>query len=225
MALQPFSMSNMILIKCSRTPPKHWASEGIAAAEWSCHTTGQWCPWPGGHEQNRQYNLQHAVCIDFCYISAKLKPKIWASEFVQLDELLQEQGDRTMMLSFNPKAISLVPKSSKSGAMSVSQWSLTQHLFHPVGSSISDGIPSEKALVQYQTINYIHCPHQNHRSGCIYSKNWHSSSFLNHTSKTFTIQPQREFTGEANSSITVVLPWVFSHPAAFLNSWVQCFTG
>ena len=36
----------------------------------------------------------------------------------------------------------------------IGSFRMIQHLFHPVGSSISDGIPSEKALVQYQTINY-----------------------------------------------------------------------
>ena len=38
-------------------------------------------------------------------VPAKLKAKIWAVEFVPLDELLQEKGEKNMMLSFDPEAL------------------------------------------------------------------------------------------------------------------------
>ena len=49
-------------------------------------------------------------------IPMKVKAKIWAREYVQMEELLHETGDTPMMLFFDPEAtlgLTLVPKPFK----------------------------------------------------------------------------------------------------------------
>ena len=81
----------------------------------------------GNKSRNAQYQFTSASIFITADVQNKIKVNIWGGEFVQLDELLQEQGEKTMMLSFDPKAmmgISLVPKLNKRGPRSISQWSL-----------------------------------------------------------------------------------------------------
>ena len=62
----------------------------------------------------------------------KVKAKIWAREYVQMEELLHETGDTPMMLFFDPEAtlgLTLVPKPFKKTPLSIAQWSLAWNRF------------------------------------------------------------------------------------------------
>ena len=62
----------------------------------------------------------------------KVKAKIWAREYVQMEELLHETGDTPMMLSFDLEAtlgLTLVPKPFKKTPLSIAQWSLAWNRF------------------------------------------------------------------------------------------------
>ena len=62
----------------------------------------------------------------------KVKAKIWAREYVQMEELLHETGDTPMMLSFDLEAtlgLTLVPKPFKKTPLSIAQWCLAWNCF------------------------------------------------------------------------------------------------
>lgn len=59
----------------------------------------------GNNTCNTQSQFVSASISITADVPAKLKAKIWAGEFVPLDELLQEKGEKNMMLSFDPEAL------------------------------------------------------------------------------------------------------------------------
>ena len=77
-------------------------------ADWSCHTTCQRGPRlsiTGNNTCNTQSQFVSASISITADVPAKLKAKIWADEFVQLDELLLEQGGKKHDALIRPRRL------------------------------------------------------------------------------------------------------------------------
>ena len=139
---------------------------------------------------------------------------------IEFPKLVQEKVSKELRLgriagpfgtptfeTFVTHSLGVVPK-KESGA-----YRMIQHLSHPPGVSINDGIPFEKASVQYQTINHAIDHVKNIGRGSYMAKR------LSHHNITLW-----EYTGRDYFTMIVALPWAFARLAVFLNSWVQPFT-
>ena len=85
-----------------------------------------------GNCESTQSHFRSASMSITADIPKKVKAKIWAREYVQMEELLHETGDTPMMLSFDPEAtlgLTLVPKPFKKTPLSIAQWSLAWNRF------------------------------------------------------------------------------------------------
>lgn len=85
-----------------------------------------------GNGESTQFHFRSASMSRTADIPMKVKAKIWAREYVQMEELLHETGDTPMMLSFDLEAtlgLTLVPKPFKKTPLSIAQWSLAWNRF------------------------------------------------------------------------------------------------